>query len=455
MIQVSRVFHAGYIFTASDGTRVLFDPIFESPFATNCYPFPATTIDHAELAKDHFDAVFISHHHDDHFSLLSLDRLDRKTPIYLYCRTPEPFDFLRELGFESVHSLELNVAVTIGSFEITPRPSVNREVDALFEIESGNLRILNCVDAWIEDTTVAELSQRKWDLVLWPFQTLLETDIICPQFALPADQTLPQEWLTQIEVLSPRFVVPSSCQFLHEAGSWVNSAHFPITYVEFAREVSALGATVVKLDPGVEADLTEQGFVLRGRVPWVRSVQQSTNTTGSEYDYVYDANVIAPPTSEVAQRFGSVTEDEWMTLIQFIRAELPIRFSELRESSEDYFSKSRVWSLTLHDPIHGAIEFKFDIDGRQMIESSKTFSRNALPEWRSEIIASKLLSCLNDGESLTSLYLRVNDGDFSNECLDELKWVDVLADPLIRCLYEKDTHAFQRAQLKKLLRSRT
>jgi hypothetical protein len=61
----------------------------------------------------------------------------------------------------------------------------------------------------------------------------------------------------QLQALAPRYVVPSSCQFLQEPWSWYNRAFFPISYAQFAREVGAAlpACAVVRLDPSVSVRL--------------------------------------------------------------------------------------------------------------------------------------------------------------------------------------------------------
>ena len=101
-IKISRILHAGYIFEHElnhESDRIAFDPIFENPFSQNCHAFPPVKFDYAEIRKQKFAAVFISHYHDDHCSFDSLDLLDRNTPIYIYCVFDEMFSMLKELGF--------------------------------------------------------------------------------------------------------------------------------------------------------------------------------------------------------------------------------------------------------------------------------------------------------------------------------------------------------------------
>ena len=257
-MKISRILHAGYVFD-SGATRILFDPVFENPFSRNCHAFPDVRFDHAQIRGLRPDAVFISHFHDDHCSMESLDYLDRATPVYLYCLFDELFAMLRALGFVQVHRLEIDVPVRVGAFEIIPRRALDAEVDSMFHIRAEGLNVLNVVDAWMDPETLEQLKPfAPWDMVLWPFQTMREVDVIAPSRAARGPVALPEEWPEQLQALAPRHVVPSSCQFRQEPWSWYNHALFPITYRRFADEVGAWlpEARVVRLNPSAAVELS-------------------------------------------------------------------------------------------------------------------------------------------------------------------------------------------------------
>ncbi|RYE86309.1 MAG: MBL fold metallo-hydrolase, partial [Oxalobacteraceae bacterium] len=58
---------------------------------------------------------------------------------------------------------------------------------------------------------------------------------------------------------------------------------------------------------------------------------------------------------------------------------------------------------------------------------------------------------LEEGESLTTMYLRINDTVFDAATERALEDADVVDDPLIRCLFSDTFGAYQAAQLRRLL----
>ena len=451
-ITISRILHAGYVM-ACEGTRIAFDTIFENPFSRNCHAFPDLRFDQDAIRRERFDAVFISHFHDDHCSLESLDLLDRATPIHIYCIFDELFDMVRRLGFTQVHRLQLNVAVAIGPFQVIPREAMDADVDTMFQVKAAGLNVLNVVDSWIDDATLAQLVQEgPWDMVLWPFQTMRELEVLAPSRHAPAPPTLPEEWLPQLQALAPRYVVPSSCQFLQEPWSWYNRAFFPITYAQFAREVRAAlpAAQVVRLDPAVSVALDAGALRPAPPLAWVIPVGPQ------DVDYVYEGNAAPPPTAEIARHFAPLAADAFARVLDWCRVTLPEKYGEV-EAASDYFDRPRIWQLTLYDHAGAATRLRYRLEaGGPAILLDADADADADADdgalgWATEIPATKLHGALEQGESLTTMYMRINDMVFDAETERELQDADVVDDPLIRCLFSDTFGAYQAAQLRRLL----
>ncbi len=442
-LKVSRILHAGYLFESAQ-TKIVFDPIFESPFSRNCYAFPEVQFDRAQIQNLELQAIFISHFHDDHCCFDSLDLLDRKTPVYIYCLFEELFILFKELGFLNVHSVALNVEIHVGAFTVTPRRALDMEVDCIFQIQAAGFQILNVVDSWISFTTVYELAQKgPWDLILWPFQTLRELQVLSPSRALRADLELPSEWIEQLKILNPRYVVPSSCQFSHETWSWCNQSLFPITYRQFESQVSeALDSTkVIRLNPSVSVEFSSAGLTPAQPLAWVLPIGPQ------DVDYDYRADLNPPSMSDVARKFLPLSESQARQVTQFIDLGLVEKFKQLEDPAEVFFQSARVWKLRIFDHLGESFDCHYQICGNRI---QKLANWVGAISWLTEVAATKLHGALAEGESLTSMYLRINDTRFDSDVEAEIGNVDVLADPLIRVLFANDFGSFQRAQLRRL-----
>lgn len=442
-LTISRILHAGYVFEC-EGARIAFDTIFENPFSRNCHAFPDVLFDLDAIRRQRFDAVFISHFHDDHCSLESLDLLDRATPLYIYCLFDELFAMVRQLGFTQVHALALDTAIAVGPFTVTPRRAMDDEVDSMFQIQAAGMNVLNVVDSWIDDDTLAPLLREgPWDMVLWPFQTMREIEVLAPSRAVAAPPTLPEEWIAQLQALAPRYVVPSSCQFQQEPWSWYNRAFFPITYAQFAREVGAAlpAAHLVRLDPSVSVRLDAQGLEAAAPLDWVIPVG------AQDVDYAYQGNSAPPSTGEIARHFTALTAEQHALVTDYCRSGLLEKYAQV-EAASDYFDAPRIWRLAVVDHLGVATEYRYRLEG----EVAQGAGADAGPlGWSTEIPAAKLYAALALGESLTSMYMRINDMLFDAGTEAALADVDVVDDPLIRCLFSDTFGAYQAAQMRRLL----
>ena len=442
-LRISRILHAGYVFECG-GTRIAFDPIFENPFSTNCHAFPDVKFDHEQIRRECFDAVFISHFHDDHCSLESLDLLDRSTPIHIYCLFDELFDMVGALGFVNLHRLDTNVAVGVGPFAVIPREALDSDVDSMFQIRAAGMNVLNVVDSWISPVALAELANESpWDMVLWPFQTMREIEVLAPSRADAASAEIPTEWLDQLKVLNPRFVVPSSCQFTQESWSWYRHRFFPITYAQFKHEVEGAlpDAKVVRLNPSVSVLLDESSLQAAEPLPWVVPVGEQ------EVDYRYDGTVEPPQTGEIARHFAELTSNEMKVVLDYCRSGLLEKYEDMELPEDSFFEKARVWRLSIYDHTGAKTEFHFRVEGDTIALLDGAVAPLA---WTTEVPATKLYAALTQGEALTSMYMRINDSVFDACIEEEIASAEIVDDPLIRCLFNDVFGAYQAAQLRRL-----
>ena len=443
-LRISRILHAGYVFEC-EGTKVAFDPIFENPFSTNCHAFPDVRFDHGQIRRERFDAVFISHFHDDHCSLDSLNLLDRATPIHLYCLFDELFDMVRALGFVNVYKLETNIAVKVGPFAVTPREALDSDVDSMFQIRAGGMNVLNVVDSWISPVALNQLAQESpWDMVLWPFQTMREIEVLAPSRADAASTELPSEWIDQLKVLNPRFVVPSSCQFTQEAWSWYRHRFFPTSYAQFQAEVEQAlpNAGVVRLNPSVSVLLDDNSLQLAHPLAWVVPVGEQ------DVDYRYDGAVEPPHTAEIARQFAGLAPYETRLVLDYCQKGLLEKYEEMELPEDSFFESARIWRLSVYDHAGEKTEFHYRVEGDIIALLDGPASPLA---WTTEVPASKLFAALTQGEALTSMYMRINDTVFDPDIEAEIESAEIVDDPLIRCLFNDAFGAYQAAQLRRLV----
>lgn len=443
---VSRVLHAGYLFEHED-TRILFDPIFENPFSVNCHAFPQTEFDVEAIRGQRFSAVLISHYHDDHCSLESLNLLSRETPIYVYCVHEELFGMIRDLGFTQVHPLTLDRSVRVGPFEITARRALDEDVDSIFQIRVGEINILNVVDSWIGETTMDLLEKSApWDLVLWPFQTMRELEVLSPHGSHRARPEVPGEWKEQLRRLRPKCLVPSSCQFKLEPWSWYNRAFFPISYAFFEKEIKNIlpKTRLIRLDPSRSIFLDPNGVCPAPSLSWVRLI----GAEGADYEFEPEAR--PPSVAEISRRFRALSASQAREVSDYCHHGLIERFAALESSTEPFFSAPRRWRLSVYDELGAPAHYDYKVRGHRLEMASPGGF-----DWLTEISATKLHGALFEGETLTSLYLRINDAEFGPEKEKEHREADILEDPLIRCLYTGSIGSFQRAQLRRLLQAVT
>ncbi len=446
-VGISRILHAGYILQ-TEISKIIFDPIFENPFSYNCYSYPDICFDYSKIVNLKADAIFISHFHDDHFSLESLNYLDKNIPIYIYCKHQEAHDFLKEIGFKNVVSIKLDSTIQICDFAVTARKALDLDVDTIFQIQVKGLNILNVVDSWIDDETMKLLSaQSPWDLILWPFQTMQEMHVLSPSRIETGPPNLPIEWKNQIKQLNARYIVPSSCQFIHEEWSWYRDRYFPISYAQFHSEIKNICSTeVVRLDPGQTIFLDKQNVKFGDELDWIH-VNRS-----SQVDYAYNPESLVPSTALVAKKFPEIDNSKIQFLDEYLEKTLLEKFAEnvCEYGFDDFFEKKRIWKLVAYFKEKKPKEYFYTIEQSKI---SLTVASGYF-DWLTEIPAFKLYSAVTARESLSSIYIRINDYKFSQATEKDLRYADILSDPLLSVLYSADVLSYQRNQLEKIKSSR-
>lgn len=138
MFRATFLGHHGWLYATAQA-RILVDPLFHDRFgltdAVELRVYPPRHLDVGALPP--LEAVMLTHEHEGHFDLASLQLLDRRVPIYIPARSSEAMRaILGEMGFQ-VHLLDPGIPVTKADLEFLPitadqvRDAIIEEWDSL------------------------------------------------------------------------------------------------------------------------------------------------------------------------------------------------------------------------------------------------------------------------------------------------------------------------------------
>jgi hypothetical protein len=205
---------------------------------------------------------------------------------------------------------------------------------------------------------------------------------------------------------------------------------------------SALPDTrVVRLNPSVSVILDERALQASAPLGWVVPVG------AQDVDYHYDANAKPPRTAEIACRFPPLTAAQAARVDDFCRSGLLEKYREMELPPDSFFEKMRTWRLSVYDHTGAATHFHYRLHG----DAIEPIADGEAPlSWTTEIPISKFYAALELGESLTSMYMRINDEVFDAATEQDIRSADIVDDPLIRCLFDDAFGAYQAAQLRRI-----
>jgi hypothetical protein len=247
-MRVARIGHASLIVEAGD-VSCLMDPVLVDSFECGANSFfPAVKFDHQKLARRRFNVVCVSHEHMDHFSVASLHRLDRRTPI-LYPRGAKLVEFAAEsLGFRDKRPLGPGETLVFGPLSITATPSAVSfpEMGLLFRCDG--VSFWNAVDSTLDERAkilVRKLAGRP-DLMFAFYQPLIETPM--SQDALGGEFPYDRygELIRDVADVNPRCVTPGSCGVRYSHNEWQNQRGFPMTETQFLEDISNISPGIVR-----------------------------------------------------------------------------------------------------------------------------------------------------------------------------------------------------------------
>jgi hypothetical protein len=167
-------------------------------------------------------------------------------------------------------------------------------------------------------------------------------------------------------------------------------------------------------------------------------------------DYEFVSDLVPPTTQSVAEHLPVLNSEQLNIVKNSCAQELIERWLGLESVEDDYMQRPIGWKLRLFlgGKNSTPLEFNYFIsEGR--ITCTESIAVDQIT-WLTEIPAVKLFNALFLGESLNSIYIRINDMQFSEELEPLVRAADPFADPLLRVLYSRSLIPYQWAQLKKL-----
>ncbi len=175
-LDVQFITHATLRIRGAFGT-LLCDPWFlnEPVYNLSTWKYPAARVPPSEVVQG-LDYLFITHTHEDHFHIPSVDLIDRGVAVLLPaydehpCRRAETSErVMRELGFENIRRLKSWETFQLGgTTPLTRIPSaVERDHDwenSGFVIEGDNCCLLNMNDN-VNDVALCEEINKRWPVI--------------------------------------------------------------------------------------------------------------------------------------------------------------------------------------------------------------------------------------------------------------------------------------------------
>jgi hypothetical protein len=274
---------------------VLCDPHLFGEFASDLFAiYPRREIDIDRIPAP--DLIYLSHHHRDHFDLRSLSRFERDTPV-LHPDSPEIVYGLEALGFCDRRLFRDWEIVELSSARLMFTPSRVRVPENGLLVYTDDEVAWNLVDTVPDLEVVARVRRRlgrRVDLLLWPYQPLLETTASqSAELGFPRHKF--ERAIDTLATINPRFAVPyADAQFGTASTAWLNHYRFPVEFTEIAGLVAgcAPNVEVVEMAPGQRL-IADAGELRRGA-----DADYIAATPSSSIERSFDSTAAAPSIAE-------------------------------------------------------------------------------------------------------------------------------------------------------------
>ena len=273
MLELTSLGHATLL-VRSAGASILCDPILgDAVSGGGNVVRPPRTVYVEGLPP--LDAILISHHHSDHFSLTDLALIPKIRDQRIFA--PEGstvIDELRRFGCSRVEPLHVGRPFPVGDISVVPTPSAVDFPEVGFLFRSNGIAALNLVDSQIHGVmdSILAITEGGVDLVLAPFQaggymSLLPLRVGGAPLGLAESirrwsEEYTEEIVADLAIIKPRFVVPFADGLLYR-DEGINSWHFPLPDEVFLDRMARFGVTGCSCAPGTVFAVSSSGVDVR------------------------------------------------------------------------------------------------------------------------------------------------------------------------------------------------
>jgi len=333
MLHLTFYGHACVLFE-HDGTRVLCDPHLYEQFAHDLFKiYPARRIDRGAVPRP--DAIFISHKHRDHFDLRSLARFDRDIPVLIPDSDEMRFG-LDQLGFHQLRTFQDWDTHRVGGMQLTFTPSRMRVPENGVLVTTATEAAWNLVDTVVDLEIVRRaqrdvLAHRRLELLLWPYQPLLEFEVSEGQ-SLGFPREAFEQKMATLAMISPRHAVPyADAQFGVGETAWLNHYRFPVEFGEIVGHARNMAPEVelVSSRPGDRLGVDGERVAVIAPAPYIAAVASDAQercfdtTRGAPELRDHDLGELATERHSLAKTIDTLREG-WRVLSRTMRPALAL-----------------------------------------------------------------------------------------------------------------------------------
>ena len=273
--------HAGFVVSHA-GARLLIDPWFYPAFLGAWFPFPDNRHLLPEVTGGSFDALYVSHAHEDHFDERLLDQLDRRLTVLVpRYRSKAMARRMSAMGFENLVLLGHREQYSLADgFTVTMLLDTSHKEDSGLLLDLGGFRFLDlndCNTALSELPTDIDLLAAQYSGAMWYPNCYAYPPEVMAQKVASVRASLMETLVLKVQLTGAQTYLPSAgppC-FLDPALAVYNDRAgtiFP-TWDDIADEFAAAcpSTRVLRIAPGDVLDQTAgraPRLVRGGADPW-------------------------------------------------------------------------------------------------------------------------------------------------------------------------------------------